>query len=155
MRVHGTAIALGRCGVLLRGAPGSGKSSLALQLIDSVGYGIGSDLLQAKLIADDQVDIDAESGRLVLSAPQALAGLIEIRGWGITRAPHASKVELVLVADLAPASTLSRLPQPDELRVDIAGFQIPRLWLDPMVPGAPARLRSVLASHVAQGRKEA
>ena len=38
--IHGTCIAIGAEGVLLVGKPGSGKSDLALRLIDQSGSGL-------------------------------------------------------------------------------------------------------------------
>ena len=59
MLVHATCVALDGAGVLLRGPSGSGKSDLALRLIDG----------GARLVADDQVALSAEAGRLVARAP--------------------------------------------------------------------------------------
>ena len=46
-------------GVLLRGKPGSGKSDLALQLMETPGTGFGISCIAAKLVADDQTALDA------------------------------------------------------------------------------------------------
>ena len=54
---HGTCIALAGRGVLIRGPSGSGKSDLALRLIDTPGNGIGAAPLEARLVADDQVHL--------------------------------------------------------------------------------------------------
>ena len=74
-QVHGTCIAIDGAGVLLRGPSGCGKSDLALRLIDG----------GAVLVADDRVSLEARAGDLVASAPDALAGLLEVRGVGIER----------------------------------------------------------------------
>ncbi len=150
MLVHGTAVAFGKEGVLLRGAPGSGKSSLALRLIDQAGFGLGRELLQAKLVADDQVALDAHDGQVLLSPQVNLAGLIEIRGLGILRCPFMANVPLRLVVDLVPHTAIDRLPPPESLVIEIAGLVFPRLALDPMMPGACARLRAALTVAVAR-----
>src|SRR5262249_13034273 len=41
-----------------------------------------------RLVADDRVHLEARHGRLVARRPEALAGLIEVRGLGIRRVPH-------------------------------------------------------------------
>ena len=51
-QIHGTCVALGATGVLLRGPAGSGKSDLALRLIDGA----------ASLVADDRVALENEAG---------------------------------------------------------------------------------------------
>ena len=71
--IHGTCVAFGRAGVLIRGSSGSGKSDLALRLIDN----------KAKLVSDDQVLAMEKNGKIVLSAPRSIAGKIEVRGVGI------------------------------------------------------------------------
>ena len=72
--LHGTCVSVGGVGVLILGEPGSGKSSLALRLIDEPGYGISGVLVRSKLVADDQVIVTREPDRLVASAPPTLRG---------------------------------------------------------------------------------
>ena len=76
--LHATAISINGQAVLLIGPPGSGKSDLALRLIDR----------GALLIADDQVALTEVDGVLHASAPAATAGLIEVRGLGIAAVAH-------------------------------------------------------------------
>src|SRR4051812_37952187 len=82
LAIDGTAVAIGEVAVLLTGASGSGKSDLALRLIDG----------GAKLIADDRIELVVASGRLCCRAPATmpaeLAGRIEARGVGIIPAPQ-------------------------------------------------------------------
>jgi HPr kinase/phosphorylase len=73
--LHATAVHVDHIGILLRGAPGSGKSSLAIELISRGG----------QLVADDQVQLTAEDGVLIAQPPAALSGLLECRGAGILR----------------------------------------------------------------------
>ncbi|MCA3455211.1 MAG: serine kinase [Rhodobacter sp.] len=99
VRLHASCVALEGRGLLILGPSGSGKSSLALQMI-----GLG-----AALVADDQVDVTCAGDALVAAAPPALAGLIEARGVGLLRAGPVACVPLHLAVDLGqPASP--RLP---------------------------------------------
>mgnify|MGYP001404388538 CR=1 FL=1 len=85
--------------VLVLGPPGSGKSDLALRLI---GRGF-------TLVADDQVLLDGRAVR----APEALRGMLEVRGLGIfERLAVADDAALALVVDLVPPDGVARLPVP-------------------------------------------
>jgi hypothetical protein len=94
---------VGGCGILILGAPGSGKSDLALRLIDQPGRGTGPETMTARLVADDQVVITRRGARLFAAPPARLAGLIEVRGIGIVAADHAPEAEVTLAVRLADA----------------------------------------------------
>ncbi|MFM2042306.1 MAG: HPr kinase [Pseudomonadota bacterium] len=131
--LHATCVSLAGAGVLLRGPSGSGKSDLALRLIDG----------GALLVADDQVILEMRGGALRARAPERLAGYLEVRGIGLLPVPHAPDVRLVLVADLtAPGAEVERLPDP--ATVDLLGRSVPRIALDPFAASAPAKLRLAL-----------
>ncbi len=134
IRIHGTAIALGGDGVLLRGPSGSGKSDLALRLIDG----------GARLIADDQTELRDIGGAVRLSAPATIAGQMEIRGIGIVAVPHQASAPLRLVIDLVSAETIERLPDPRSCR--FFRYDIPLIALAPFEASAPAKLRAALAA---------
>jgi hypothetical protein len=88
---YGNVIAVGDRGLLITGAAGSGKTSLTLEMI----------ALGAELVADDRVCTDPDGdGGLWLSAPRNLAGLVEVRGFGLIRLDARPRVALCLVADL-------------------------------------------------------
>lgn len=129
LRLHASCVALGGRGILLRGRSGSGKSDLALRLIDGGGT----------LVADDQVLIERQRTALVARAPTALHGLIEVRGIGILRL-EAVESELALVVDLAAAA--ERLPAPVTCR--LLDVPLRALRLDPRVPSAAAAVRVAL-----------
>ena len=79
-------------GVLIEGPSGSGKSSLALALIDRGGV----------LVGDDSVSLERDGARLIASPVPATRGLLEVRNLGIIEmAPVmlAVPVALVLVLD--------------------------------------------------------
>lgn len=103
VKVHATCVEVGGAGVLLRGAPGAGKSDLALRLI---GGG-------ARLVADDYTEIKKKGARLTARAPKPIAGMMEVRGIGLIRLECAAECALNLVVDLVPAAGVERLPDPE------------------------------------------
>jgi HPr kinase/phosphorylase len=127
--MHGTCVLISGIGVLLRGDPGSGKSDVALRLIDG----------GARLVADDQVILRAENGRLIASAPASLAGLLEVRGVGIMPVPSVPTAEVGLLVDLVRQDQVERLP--DAACEQVLSIPIPRLALSPFDAATPAKLR--------------
>src|SRR5262249_50773426 len=75
--VHASAVLAGARAVLIRGPAGSGKSQLALAVIQAAQTGL---LRFARLVGDDRVHLEAHHGRLLVRPAAALAGLIEVRG---------------------------------------------------------------------------
>ena len=142
--VHATCVAIAGRGVLLLGTPGSGKSMLALRLIDMPGRATGSDVMEAVLVADDQTEIRNEGGRLIASPPPALAGLLEVRGLGVVTCRHIAACELALALRLAPADMIDRMPDPRFGTHAVAGGALPLAVIDPSSAGAPARVRAAL-----------
>jgi serine kinase of HPr protein (carbohydrate metabolism regulator) len=137
--IHGSAVLLGERGVLIRGASGSGKSSLAFALIEA-------DHERNRLVADDRVDLVAAHGRLLGLAPAALAGRLELRGVGILAVPFVSPVRIHLVVDLLPPRECPRLPEPDDAVAELLGVGLPRLALPAGAAGHAMRIRAALAS---------
>ena len=146
--IHGTCIALDGEGVLLVGKPGSGKSDLALRLIDQAGSGLSGKHKTAQLVADDQVIIRKVGGALVASAPASLKGKLEIRGLGIAELAVAEETRLRLAVRLTPSAEIERLPDLDRGHMDILGLAVPLILLDPLNASAPARLRAALDQFV-------
>lgn len=97
--VHATAISVDGKGLLIRGASGSGKSSLALEMIS----------LGASLVADDQTELRRQEDGVIASCPAAIAGQIEARGIGILNAIPVGPTPLAAVLDLDTAES-DRLP---------------------------------------------
>ena len=137
LRLHGTCVDLGGVAVLLRGPPGAGKSDLALRLIDG----------GAHLVADDQVELQLERGRLVPRAPAAILGLIEARGIGLLPVPARSGATLGLVVDLT-TDDIERMPEPSV--VELLGVRVPVVRLNPFEASAVAKLR-LSAGAIARG----
>ena len=146
--IHGTCLAIGAEGVLLVGKPGSGKSDLALRLIDQGGLGISGVLRAARLVADDQVVIRRSGDALIASAPASLKGKLEIRGLGIAELAVAAETPLRLAVRLTPAGEIERLPDLPSARMEILGIGLPLVLLDPSNASAPARLRAALDQFV-------
>ena len=97
--IHATGLVLGKTGLILRGPSGAGKSLLVLELIDAWE----TRGLPAKLVSDDRIEIEATPAGLVMHAPKAIEGLIELRGRGIVSRPFTSTAPLALVVDLVDA----------------------------------------------------
>jgi serine kinase of HPr protein (carbohydrate metabolism regulator) len=91
--IHASCVEIMGRGVLLLGPSGSGKSDLALRLIDR----------GATLVSDDQVILTASESALIAGPPPKIAGKIEVRGLGIISLPFARDVRLSLAVDLAGA----------------------------------------------------
>ncbi|QDH35510.1 HPr kinase/phosphatase C-terminal domain-containing protein [Porphyrobacter sp. YT40] len=121
-----SAVAIGGRALLIAGAPGSGKSSLALALIDR----------GAGLIGDDAVKLRREGEALIAAPPPNIGGLLEVRGVGIVTLPVARPAPVALLLDLS-ATPAERLP-PDPLPTRVfEGVAVPVLAFDPG-PAAPA-----------------
>jgi HPr kinase/phosphorylase len=146
--IHGTCLALGTDGVLLLGKPGSGKSDLALRLIDEAGCGLSGHMRAARLVADDQVLVQRQDSGLVASSPPALSGMLEVRGLGLARLSAMPQVSLTLAVRLTPAADIERLPDLASARMAILGIDLPLILLDPIMASAPARLRAALDQFV-------
>ena len=140
--LHGTCVGFGERGVLIIGPPGSGKSSLALRLMDEPGYGIATHLMRGELVSDDQVVVRRTETGLVASAPPTLAGKFEIRGLGIVSVPTQAAVSVALVVSLKPHAEIERLPHPRTY--EILGIALPTVEIDGNSASAPARLRASL-----------
>ena len=145
--VHASAVLVGARAVLIRGPSGSGKSRLALDLIEAGRTGV---LPLARLVADDRVHLEALGGRLLARPAAALAGLLEVRGVGLLRLPNEPCAVVGLVVDLA-ARDAERLPAADRRRTEIAGILLPRLAVASgaaALPGVLARLKSAPGSWI-------
>lgn len=144
--IHASAVLVGARAVLIRGPTGSGKSRLALALIQA---GASGALPFARLVGDDRVHVEAAHGRALVRPADTLAGLIEVRGLGIRRVPFEPLAAVNLVIDLA-ATDAERLPAPESAVTEVAGITLPRLAV---APGADpvglviAALRTADSSH--------
>lgn len=146
--LHATCLAVGTYGVLLLGPPGSGKSDLALRLLDSPGRGAGGEMVQAKLVSDDQVLIRRSGDRLIASAPPALKGLLEVRGLGIVRSSAlCDEIAVSIAFQLVASGKIDRLPDSAGRQIDILDVAVPVLEIAPFHASAPAFVHTAAAMH--------
>lgn len=133
--IHGGCVSLRGRGILVRGAAGSGKSSLILALVDDPRR-------DAVLVADDRVVLRRDGPALVAAVPEALRGLIEVRGVGVIRRPFRPEVRIQLVVELLPENQARRFPEPTDARAEIDGVVLPRLGLPQRLVDAALRVRA-------------
>lgn len=142
--IHATCVSIGDIGVVLRGPAAAGKSDLALRLLNEANALAHSEDADVQLVADDRVTLNQRDGRLFGSAPDAIAGMLEIRGLGVLSLPHRAKVELGLVVDLVPLAQVARMPEENAAPAIIAGTALPRMSLYPFEVSATAKLRAAV-----------
>ena len=129
--VHASTVAMDGRAVLISGPSGSGKSDLALRLLDR-GF---------TLVSDDQTLVRREGDRLIAAAPQNIAGKIEIRGIGIVEMDHVENVPVALLVELT--SDIQRLPDDDRER-PMLGIPVPLISIDAMAASAPSKVAVAL-----------
>lgn len=141
--VHGTCVALGRTGALIRGPSGAGKSDLALRFLYLARRGPAA-IEAPMLVADDQVLVARSGPGLLARAPQAIRGLLEVRGIGIVEVKPAADAQLLLVVDLVAPEAVERMPEalPSE---DVLGVALPVVRLAPFENSAPIKLAAAIA----------
>jgi serine kinase of HPr protein (carbohydrate metabolism regulator) len=129
--VHGSTVATGGRAVLITGPSGSGKSDLALRLLDR-GF---------TLVSDDQTVVKKDGNRLIASAPSTIAGKLEIRGLGIIDMERVDSVPVALIVELT--SDIQRIPD-DSRERPILGVKIPLITIDAMTASAPSKVAIAL-----------
>ncbi len=134
--LHASTVSIKGRAVLIEGPSGSGKSDLALRLIDR----------GATLVSDDYTIVRRIDGNLIASAPPNIAGLCEVRGVGLMSMPIESDVPVALIVSTANAA--ERLPQPGVMRI-VAGVAIPTALISPLEASAAIKVEMLLK---AQGR---
>jgi serine kinase of HPr protein (carbohydrate metabolism regulator) len=129
--LHATSVAIDGRAVLLSGPSGSGKSDLALRLIDR----------GAALVSDDYTLVKRVDGRLLATAPATIAGKMEVRGLGIVDVPAIGDAPVALIVDLfTPADRMPLEP----LRRAIAGIDVPVAKIAPFEASAPIKVKLAL-----------
>ena len=137
--LHTTAIAIDGRAVLLRGASGSGKSDLALRLIDA----------GARLVADDQCELHRRGEEIIVRAPATIAGLLEVRGIGLVRFNALAEAPVAAIVDLVAPEGVERLPARQSEA--ILGLALPRIAVAPFEASAAAKLRLALRAVTKPG----
>ena len=130
--LHASTVAINGRAVLLTGPSGSGKSDLALRLLDR-GF---------SLVSDDQTIVRKDGDRLLASAPPNIAGKLEIRGIGIIDMERVDKVPVALIVELAN-SDIQRLPD-DSRERPILGVRLPLVSVDAMTASAASKVALAL-----------
>jgi serine kinase of HPr protein (carbohydrate metabolism regulator) len=129
--LHASTVALDGRAVLISGASGSGKSDLALRMLDR-GF---------TLVSDDRTIIRKAGDKLLASAPDTIKGKLEVRGVGIVNMDTVSDMPVALVVELT--SDIQRLPDDDRERM-IMGISIPLINVDAASASAPSKVSLAL-----------
>lgn len=128
-----SCVAMRGRGVLITGEPGSGKSSLALALLDR----------GAELVGDDGVTLDSVDGRIMASPPPNTEGIIEIRNVGLLEVPTSTAPVCIVINLTAEAE---RLPLGAREAI-LLGLTVPQVDLYPDTPALPLRAEAALEIH--------
>lgn len=129
--VHATTVAIDGRAVLITGPSGSGKSDLALRLLDRC----------FRLVSDDQTLVSRDGDRLIADGPPNIAGKLEVRGIGIVEMERVSGMPVALVVELR--SDIERLPEDNRDRT-ILGVKLPLVSIDAMTASAAAKVSLAL-----------
>ena len=129
--MHASTVAKAGRAVLIGGPSGSGKSDLALRLLDR-GF---------TLVSDDQTLLRRDGERLLASPPPNIAGKLEVRGIGIVDIEHSTDVPVALMVELT--SDIQRMPDDDRER-PILGVPLPIVSIDAMAASAPSKVELAL-----------
>lgn len=117
--------------MLITGPSGSGKSDLALRLLDR-GF---------TLVSDDQTVVRRDGDRLLASAPPTITGKLEVRGIGIVEMECQSNVPVALIIELT--SDIQRIPD-DSRERPILGVRVPLISIDAMTASAASKVALAL-----------
>lgn len=134
--LHASCVAIGGRAVLIEGRSGSGKSDLALRLIDRGAF----------LVSDDQVIVRRDGTQAVASPPDTIAGQLEVRGVGIVNLPAERDMPVGLIVSLVE-SEIERIPAGTTRA--IVGIDIPLISLRAFEASAPAKI-AVALDHLAR-----
>ena len=129
--VHATCVAMEGQAVLLMGVSGSGKSDLALRLIDR----------GAILVSDDYTLVARQGRRLIARAPETIAGRMEVRHVGIVTLPFVDDVPVALAIKLDDVP--ERLPELTS-GIRLAGIDVPCAALEAKEASAPLKVELIL-----------
>ena len=129
--LHATCVAIDGRAVLISGPSGSGKSDLALRLLDR----------RFTLVSDDRTILRKQGGKLIASVPETIKGKLEVRGVGIVEVDQMQDVPIALVVELT--TEVQRLPD-DSRERQILGIGIPLISVDATTASAPSKVALAL-----------
>lgn len=138
-QIHATAVAIDKHGIMIVGPSGSGKSDLAIRLIDR----------GARLISDDQVLASRQENTVILNAPASIAGKIELYSVGIFDIPFVSDIRLVMIVHLTDDA--ERYPMDAQLEL-LVGMNISSINLDGRTSSAPIKVEMELQKIINSGK---
>ena len=143
--VHATTLAIGTAGVLIRGRSGSGKSRLALTMLD---WAAGDRSKRfCRLVADDRTLVTRHGGRLVARPSPRIAARLEVRGHGIVSVMPWPYVRVSHIVDFSEEGP-ERFPDDASAEALLLGLRFPRIQLMANDPNAAAILRCALGSNI-------
>ncbi|MCH8081161.1 MAG: HPr kinase/phosphatase C-terminal domain-containing protein [Proteobacteria bacterium] len=131
---HATCIEIDSRGILIEGPSGSGKSDLALRLMSR----------GAKLVSDDYVELASKGGHLTATAPEKIAGKMEVRGVGLVDVDYTNEVRIALLIELTPRDEIPRLPDPRHK--ELGGVRVPHFALEAFDSSAVDKIFVILKS---------
>lgn len=128
--LHATSVAIDGRAVLLEGVSGTGKSDLALRLIDR----------GATLISDDQTLLVRQGDALVARAPATMRGQIEVRGLGIVTLPYVDAVPVALIVRLG----VEPMRMPERRQRRLAGIVVREIAFEAFHASTPIKIEWAL-----------
>jgi serine kinase of HPr protein (carbohydrate metabolism regulator) len=128
--LHASSVAINSQAILITGVSGSGKSDLALRLIDR----------GATLVSDDYTLLTRVGSLLTASSIATIKGKLEVRGIGIIDCD---------IVDSAPAALIVRVDEaplrmPEDDTQCIAGISLPVINLAPFEASTPIKIELAL-----------
>jgi len=123
--LHASAVVIGEAAILIRGASGAGKSSLALGLITAAERAGRF----ARLVGDDRIELAARNGRLVAWGHARIGGMVERRGQGILQMDYEPAAIVRLVVDILGLAEAKRFPEEMDDRITLCGIDLPLISL--------------------------
>ena len=162
LQLHASCVNIDGKGVLFLGPSGSGKSDLALRLIDGGATLVGDDQVQIRRINPPPLEGGVRGGGLsaasslpptppspsrgegiLLACPcERIHGMLEARGVGILHLPYVEDIPLALAVRLVERDMVERMPEHQFF--DCLGMQVPLLSLHAFDSSTPAKIRLYL-----------